>query len=159
MEASSANMALAKEHTKQFLDSGIQTIKYEQAAVVSEMKKEDDKSLKLQIAANPTEHTILASRLKGRENGNADDQGKVEYVPKVPIKVLLERNKVPKDFGLLTIDIEGADQGAILCKIISRYMYRPKYIIIEIHKLPQCIKGLYDVLAKRRYNWIARLKT
>ena len=162
MEASSANMALAKEHTKQFLDSGIQTIKYEQAAVVSEMKKDEDKSLKLQMAANPTEHTILPSRLKGGKNGNlygdTDDHMKVEYVAKVPIKTLLERNKVPKNFGLLTIDIEGADQGKILCKIISRYKYRPKYIVIEIHELPECVKGLYDVLAKRRYNWIAKLK-
>ena len=155
-------MALAKENTKQFLDSGVQTIKYEQVAVVSETKKGEDKHLKLQIALNPTEHTILSSRLKGGENGNlygdTDDHGKVEFVEKVPIKTLLERNKVPKDFGLLTIDIEGADQGAILCKIISRYMYRPKYIVIEIHKLPDCVKELYDVLAKKKIQLDSEIK-
>ena len=35
-------MALAKENTKQFLDSGVQTIKYEQVAVVSETKKGEE---------------------------------------------------------------------------------------------------------------------
>ena len=36
-------------------------------------------------------------------------------------------------------------------------MYRPKYLI-EIHKLPDHVKELYDVLAKKKIHWIKKLK-
>ena len=52
VEASSANMKLTKQHTQQFLEHG-QNIKYEQVAVVAEMKKGEDSVLKLHLGANP----------------------------------------------------------------------------------------------------------
>ena len=156
VEASSANMKLTKEHTRQFLENG-QTIKYEQVAVVAEMKKGEDSVLKLHLGANPTEHTLIPTRL-GSSNAKDEVVTKTENVVKVPIKTLLERNKVPKDFGVFTIDVEGADQGAILCKVIGSYGYRPQYIIAEIHRLPKCVLDVYEIIGHRRYNWIAHLK-
>ena len=87
-----------------------------------------------------------------------DKEGQFEYVDKVPVKMLLERNKVPKEFGVFTVDIEGADQEAILCKVIARYGYRPQYIIAEIHRMPRCVLDLYEIVGHRRYNWIVHLK-
>ncbi len=158
VEASSANMKLTKQHTQQFLEHG-QNIKYEQVAVVAETKQGESKSLKLHLGANPTEHSLIPSRLGGSSpKAEKDKEGQFEYVDKVPVKTLLERNKVPKEFGVFTVDIEGADQEAILCKVIARYGYRPQYIIAEIHRMPRCVLDLYEIIGHRRYNWIVHLK-
>lgn len=50
-----------------------------------------------------------------------------------PLQDILAKNKVPKDFEVLNLDIEGHELSAL--QSMDFKFYRPKLVIVEIHEL------------------------
>ena len=87
---------------------------------------------------------------------------------RVPIRKIgdvLADAKVPLDFALLTIDIEGSDM-LVINDLLSNTRYRPQYIIAEAlytpseidteHDIPQSVLLSYEVIAKTHANLILK---
>ena len=82
---------------------------------------------------------------------------------------VLSENKIPHDFSILTIDIEGYDTR-VLEDMLTNTDYRPKFIVTEVTNSPDekrsskndlssILLNDYEVLERTHANLILRLRT
>lgn len=117
VEAHPATVKVLRRTVASFHDA----VSIEPVTVVAEPKQKGVASI--HEAVNPTQHSIRPSPLTNMRHTH-------------PIKTrtstvieILERNNVPKSFGVLDIDVEGG--GVRLLAATLAADYRPEYIIVE----------------------------
>lgn len=96
----------------------------------------------------------VSSLLADSASGWGEIQGQID-VEVVRLHNLLEKNKVPLDFDILSLDIEGVDV-AVLNDLIANSRYRPRIVIIEA-SYDFATKALSDVSASIEVQKIYRI--
>lgn len=84
-----------------------------------------------------------------------DDNSQVSRRHTITLQSILERNQVPRDFDLLSVDVEGEDLGVL--RSLDLVQFRPRLIVVEIHGFDLAAPArsdLYRHLAAQQYELI-----
>lgn len=84
------------------------------------------------------ECSALSHAVDARQVHEDSQRGNEIKVPIRPLSEILEMHRVPRSFGLLSIDVEGMDEEII--RSLDLNLWQPYVIVIEIHdlNLPTC---------------------
>ncbi|XP_005106555.1 uncharacterized protein LOC101862211 [Aplysia californica] len=146
VDPQSTEIVTAKMNLKNYIDKyndGIQKVAFEQAAIA-----DHDGSIEF-VITEATQGTESHVKSRGQRKREGDT---VVVVPCISVKTLVDRYKIPKYFGILSLDVEG--MGAEILRFWIDSEFRPAYIIFEHLHLQEPLSDTVSYLKENGYRYI-----